>query len=496
MMNLATSRGLKRFSEWPLKQKLTFIIMVTTTSALLLAGLGIIASDSVLFYGYLQRDLTALSRIIADNSTAALAFNDPEAATETLAALRARPHLVVACVYREDGSILARYLRTNEAIECPPPSTAESSALSREHIRVSRPIVLRERVVGSLVLLYDLGELWGRVRLFGLTVLFLVLLSVTIAVVLSSRLGAIVVSPVTNLVRVANAVSDTKDYTIRTEKHSDDELGVLADSFNEMLQGIQRRDDDLTKALAELQQSNQSLARSNQDLERFAFIASHDLQEPLRMIAVYSQLLVKQYPQGLDGPGAMFVTNILGGTARMRALIADLLAYTEINAKGDAPVEAVDLNRLIEKVLMNLKVAVEESGTVVTTDPLPVIRAHEAHIAPLFQNLIGNAIKYRSEAAPHVHVSASGADGELRFSVSDNGMGIDPQYHSQIFVAFKRLHPQHKIPGTGIGLAICARVVERYGGRIWVESKLGEGSTFYFTLPGAAGVSAHGTRAG
>jgi light-regulated signal transduction histidine kinase (bacteriophytochrome) len=320
-------------------------------------------------------------------------------------------------------------------------------------------------------------------------VLLLLLLSVAIAIVLSSKLGAIVATPVRDLVDVANAVSGSKDYSIRAARHSEDELGVLSDSFNEMLQGIQTRDNNLTKALAELQQSNHSLERSNEDLERFAFIASHDLQEPLRMITVYSQLLARQYPQIQQGQGATFVSNIVEGTARMRTLIADLLAYTQITANTEIRLEAVDLNSVLDKVLSNLNVVIEEHGAEVTCDTLPVVRAHESHVLPLFQNLIGNALKYRSDAAPRIHVSAQAVDGELRFAVSDNGIGIDPQYHSRIFGAFKRLHAHHKIPGTGIGLAICVRVVERYGGRIWVESRLGQGSTFCFTLPAAAGVA-------
>jgi signal transduction histidine kinase len=369
----------------------------------------------------------------------------------------------------------------------------EAVEMAGEHIRVSRPILLQQRPIGSLVILYDLGELWERVQRFGLTVLFLILLSIVIAIPLSSSLGATVVMPLRDLVHVANAVADTKDYGIRAEKHFDDEIGVLSDSFNDMLHGIQSRDNSLTKALAELQQSNQSLARSNQDLERFAFIASHDLQEPLRMITLYSQLLVKRYPEGLDGHSSVFIANIKEGTARMRALISDLLAYAEIGAGREGPVESVDLNQIVDQVKFNLKVAIEETEAEITSTGLPKIRAHEAHVLPLFQNLISNALKYRSDAPPRISIFAENTGGELRLAVRDNGIGIDPQYHASVFVAFKRLHPHHKIPGTGIGLVICARVVERYGGRIWVESRAGEGATFWFTLPADVGASAQAT---
>lgn len=457
--------------------------MATVTVALLLAGVGIIVSDSLLFYGYLERDLSALARIIADNSTAALAFEDPRSATETLAALRARSHLITACVYRADNTVLAQYTRPGSSATCPPAAAAEAITRTSETVQLASPILLEGRRIGSLVLVYDLEELRERVRLFGATVLLVLLLSVAIAIVLSAKLSAVVADPVTDLARISSSVSETRDYSIRAPKRSADELGVLVDAFNDMLAGIQSRDADLRQALHEVQQSNEKLARSNEDLERFAFIASHDLQEPLRMITAYSQLLVRQYPAGLEGQGTTFVSNIVGGTTRMRALLADLLAYTEIGARPEPPAQPVDLNGVLEKVLLNLKVLIEETGAVVTADPLPIIMAYESHCVSLFQNLIGNAIKYRSEQPPRIHISLQREDSQVRFAVRDNGMGIDPEYHSRIFVAFKRLHAQHKIQGSGIGLAICQRVVERYGGRIWVDSRAGDGATFLFTLP-------------
>jgi light-regulated signal transduction histidine kinase (bacteriophytochrome) len=268
------------------------------------------------------------------------------------------------------------------------------------------------------------------------------------------------------------------------------------DAFNEMLSGIQSRDLELRKSLAarqealdqlavlyaDLKKSNENLARSNEDLERFAFVASHDLQEPLRMMTVYSQLLVKQYRTANDTQLDTYVDRISGGSRRIRELLADLLAYTEIAATPDGQFEPVDLNLVLEKVQQNLKFAIEESNAVVTSDKLPVVAAHDAHLIPLFQNLVGNAIKYRSDRPPRIHISVEHTGGLFRFSVNDNGIGIAPEYYGKIFMAFKRLHGSN-IPGTGIGLAICQRIVERYGGRIWVESELGHGTTFFFTLP-------------
>jgi PAS domain S-box-containing protein len=740
------------FRDTPIKQKLLAIIMSVTASALLLAGLGIVIADSFLFRGAMQRDISALAQIVADNSTAALAFDDPQAATQTLASLRARPHLLAACIYRPDGRPFATYIRAAAGVECPKANAPDRMVFTREGLMVRRPIALNGRRIGTLVLLYDLGELSEHILLYAEAVSLILLVSSFVAFLLSSRLRAIIAEPISQLVHATKSVSETRDYSIRARKLSGDELGDLADGFNEMLARIESQDNELRKALLaqaaalkesqevrdslrttlasigdavistdargrvvfvnavaqslvgfdeseivgksldeifhvvnefsrakvespvarvlregriagmanhtiliakdgtaipiddsaapirdeegaiqgtvlvfrdvsarrqaeqtnrllssivqssndaifskdlnanvtswnrsaerifgftakemigqsitaifppghtgelssimqriqqgerieqyetirrtrsgellnvsitisplrdplgrisgasvisrniteqvraaerlarlneDLRRSNEVLALTNQDLERFAFIASHDLQEPLRMITAYSQLLIQSHAGAFGPEAATFVDNIVNGTTRMRDLLTDLLAYTEIRGRAEVPLEAVDLNAVLEDVRENLKASIDESGAVVTNDRLPVVRAYHAHFEPLFQNLVGNAIKYRSAHPPCIHVSVQEKESELLFSVSDNGIGIDPAYHKQVFEVFRRLHSR-KIPGTGVGLAICQRIVERYGGRIWVESRAGQGATFFFTLPRVA----------
>jgi PAS domain S-box-containing protein len=612
------------FHQLPLRRKLMVVIMATTAAALLLSGITILISDAILFRGYLERDLSTLSDIVADNSTAALAFEDPRSAAETLGALRARPHVVTACVYRNNGTVLAVYRREGSSAPCAAAAITREMRITPDDMTLSRPILHQGRHLGTLTMLYDLDQLYERLRLYGATVLLLLLVSTLLALILSSRLSAIIAAPISQLVQTTTAISATKDCSVRAGKFSADELGVLVDAFNEMLAGIQTRDKGLREALiareqaleeaqnaretsrllasivessgdaivghdldghitswntgaeqmfgysaeeaigrtadfiappgedempgvlqricrgeriepyqgvhrtksgkvmnvsvtvspifdalgrivgaskitrditdqvraaarlaqlnADLQRSNERLARSNEDLERFAFIASHDLQEPLRMIGIYSQLLVKKYPPELTEEAAACIDNIVGGAKRMRELLADLLAFTEIGGRPEDPPKPVDLNVIVENVIENLTASIEETGAVITFDPLPVLVAHDSHFVSLFQNLVGNALKYRGERSPRIHISVSDQGGQLRISVADNGAGIAPQYHDKIFVAFKRLHGK-TIPGTGIGLAICQRVVQRYGGRIWVDSEVGKGSTFIFTLP-------------
>lgn len=744
-------------ANMPIKRKLMVIIMGVTAAALLISGFSIAVFDSVLFHRYLQRDLSALARITADNSTAALSFEDPQSADETLTALRARTHVVSACIYRPNGEVFARYSRPGTSESCPPVGADDLVEVGTREISLSRPIMLAERRIGTLVLLYDLQELFDRRQLYGASVLAILLISGFIAFLLTSSLRKVIADPISELAFTTVAVSETRDYSIRADKLSQDELGVLVDAFNGMLAGIQSRDQELRHALiareealreaqnardllkttlasigdavvstdangavvfanpvacsmmrcpeenivgsqlndvlrlvdertgepiespvtrvlregissgvtihtslvasdgaevpiddsaapirnrsgdlmgvvlifrditerrraeqqlrstreqlqlvtdtmaaavahcsrdlnyvwvsrryaewlkttpeavagrpiadllgreafevirpnieralagervdyetrlnyatigtrwvravyvathdqsgavdgwvadvtditeiktaeaelarvnANLRRSNDSLARSNEDLARFAFAVSHDLQEPLRMITSYVQLLVRTFPGQFEGEASMFVRNVLDGATRMRGLLADLLTYSEIGADLDTPLEVVDLNVIFEGARDNLRLAADETGATIDCDALPRVHGYAAHFVQLFQNLLGNAIKYRGNAPPRIQITFAREGGWLRFAVQDNGIGIDPEYHARIFGVFKRLHGK-KIPGTGIGLAICQRVVERYGGRIWVESQSGHGATFLFTLPEDVGV--------
>jgi signal transduction histidine kinase len=479
-----------RFREMPIRRKLRVIFTFTTGFALLLAGVAIVAADTFLFYNYLERDLETFARVIGDNSSGALAFEDPDVGRETLMALRSRSHVQTACLYRKDGTRLSTYARTDFPGPCPM-AAREGIRLENRSLVVSHQIYFRGAHVGSLALQYDLEEIPARVQLYGVTVLAALILASVTALVLSARLRALIAEPILELARLANAVAQSKNYAIRTKKVSDDEVGVMAAALNQMLDGIQSRDDDLRTALetqrntlAQLSQVNAELARSNQDLERFAFVASHDLQEPLRMITTYSQLLVAEHPAQSKGQGreAQYVAHIVSGNRRMRELLSDLLAYTEMAGSTEQPTEVVDLNVVLIETQEALAARVAEAEAVITIDMLPALHAHPSRMNSLFLNLVGNALKYRGERRARVHVWVDTIEDMFRFSVADNGIGIAPEDQKRIFEAFKRLHGR-EIPGTGIGLAICQRIVERYGGEIWVESQPGAGSTFRFTLP-------------
>jgi PAS domain S-box-containing protein len=231
-----------------------------------------------------------------------------------------------------------------------------------------------------------------------------------------------------------------------------------------------------------LAQRTEELARSNAELEQFASVASHDLQEPLRTVANFAQFLQERYKGKLDAKADEFIDFMVEGVTRMQEMIDDLLAYSRVGSGGKEFVPA-DCAAALEQALKNLQAAVEESGAQVTYDPLPIVKCDRAQITQLFQNLVGNSIKFRSGQPPRIHVGVERGPSEWVFSVKDNGIGIDPQYADRVFEIFQRLHTRREYAGSGIGLAIAEKIAERHGGRIWVESKLHQGATFFFTLP-------------
>jgi len=236
------------------------------------------------------------------------------------------------------------------------------------------------------------------------------------------------------------------------------------------------------QAMEKLKRLTRDLERSNSELQQFAYVASHDLTEPLRMITSYLELLGGRARAKLGSEEQEFVGYAIDGARRMQGLIQDLLAYARVDTRG-RPLERTDCEQVLETVLTNLKLAISESRAVIEHDRLPVVKGDSAQLMLVFQNLIGNAIKFRGKEVPKIYVTANRNNGEWVFQVKDNGIGIDPKNFNRLFVLFQRLHTRREYPGTGMGLAICKKIIERHGGRIWVEAKPNDGATFFFTLP-------------
>jgi PAS domain S-box-containing protein len=261
-----------------------------------------------------------------------------------------------------------------------------------------------------------------------------------------------------------------------------DELAVINEERTVANVELAYQVEEKSKRAEELVVINTELTRSNAELEQFAYVATHDLQEPLRAVASCVQLLQKRYEGQIDARADEFITHAVDGTKRMQTLINDLLAYSRISTHAQE-FAATNCEVVLDAAMANLMVAIAESGAAVTADALPVVSGDATQLTQLFQNLLGNALKFRGERLPRIHVGAVCQDGEWKFSVADNGIGMEPQYFERVFLVFQRLHTRKEYQGTGIGLAICKKVVERHGGRIWAESVPGGGATFCFTIP-------------
>ena len=261
----------------------------------------------------------------------------------------------------------------------------------------------------------------------------------------------------------------------------EDQLVQLAKFYTATFE-LQYVYEDLQQLTTALRQATQELERSNAELEQFAYVASHDLQEPLRMVTSYLQLLERRYKARLDQDASEFIAFAVDGAARMQTLIQDLLTYSRVGTQG-ASFEPTDCEAVLDQVLRDLQVAITESGAAISRGPLPVLAADAAQLSQLLQNLIGNAVKFRGNSPPLIRVESEQRSADWLFSVQDNGIGIDPRHADRIFQVFQRLHGIGRYPGTGIGLAVCKKIVERHQGAIWVESQPDAGATFFFTIP-------------
>lgn len=286
-----------------------------------------------------------------------------------------------------------------------------------------------------------------------------------------------VMAPIRKLEEGVHTISaGNLKYKIPIEHH--DEIGYLSSAFNDMTANLQQSYQDLEKRVRE---RTKALEISNQELEQFAYVSSHDLQEPLRTISSYVDLFNLKYEKELNSEAKEYLGFVQESSLRALQLIRELLSYASIGMAGEAA-KNVDMNEVLQKTLLNLKSSIESSGAQVTSDPLPVLPIHEIQVIQLLQNLISNAIKYRGPNSPRIHVSAQLQGDSWIFSIADNGIGMDPKYEAEIFKIFKRLHTRKEYPGTGIGLAISKKIVQYHGGEIWAKSEPGNGSTFYFSL--------------
>jgi signal transduction histidine kinase len=484
---------LRRLQRVPIHQKLMLIALLTTGGALLLAGSALIYFNVARFKDEMQRDLETLADIVGQHSTAALTFQDQASANDYLKALQPRTSIAAAALYGPDGITFARW--SPQGIAVPSRPGKDGSRFENDSLVVFRGINLKGERIGTIYLRSDLHELRNRIWAQAFTVGIVFLGSGIVALLLSSGLQRLISGPILDLAVTARAVSERRDYSIRAGKRSSDELGALVDAFNDMLTQIQRRDSELQEAkealeervrerTRELEQRNEELNQSNKELDDFAYIASHDLKEPLRGIHNFSSFLIEDYAGQLDDEGRSKLETLMRLTRRMETLIDSLLQFSRLG-RVDLAVERVNLNEIVVEILDSLAISLKEDRVEVRVPrPLPTVRSDRVRVGEIFHNLIVNAMKYNDKPEKWIEIGwRENSGGPPVFYVRDNGIGIPEKHHDSVFRIFKRLHGRDKYGGgTGAGLTIVKKIVERHHGRIWLESSAGAGTTFYFTL--------------
>jgi len=490
-----------------IRHKLALITLATTLTALVVCGVALVIYDLRMYQDAEFSDLYTQAEILGRAGAPALQFNDPEGATENLLALKGRPKISSAAIYNAKGKLFASYTRRDLDLEFPRLSESEGSRVEGKYLVLFKRIVENNEILGTVYIRADyemLKRLKDYAGIFGVVML----LSMIVALIISGWLQTVLTKPILSITKTTRQVVKNRDFSLRVQKITHDEIGELVDAFNDMLAEIGRRSEALEKLNqsleremaerqrmdGELRQLNMELEQrveartkeleaANKELEGFSYSVSHDLRAPLRAVVGFSKLMIEDHAEQLDEEARRKLGIIQNEVQRMGILIDDLLAFSRLGRK-EMQAAQIDMTALARSTFSELNNQEAGKHAEFHLGALPEGKGDRVLIGQVWVNLLANAVKFSSKREhPRIEVNAISDDKEYIYYVRDNGAGFDPRYQSKLFGVFKRLHNSSEFPGTGVGLALVQRIITRHGGRVWADSKLNEGATFYFTLP-------------
>ena len=487
--------------DWPIKRKLTAILLLISGLVLVLTSAAFVTYEVVTFRRTIQSHLATRSRILAANSTAALAFANEADATEILAALKYDPHMVAAALYRQDGRVLATYPVAATADLIPAAPQPDGYRFEGGRLVGFTPVAQGgNQRLGTLYMASDTKAVSDALRLSGVIAIVVLAIAMLAAYALAAALQGRISAPILALAETATAVSTRQDYSVRAPKLGEDELGTLTDAFNQMLVRIEDQDRELRRYATELEQRvaerthelqerHETLRRNaaellaaNQELDAFAYSVSHDLRAPLRSIDGFSHVLLEDYAAQLDEAGRDSLHRVRAASQRMATLIDDLLKLARVT-RAEMRTEVVDLSGMAREIVAELQRATPERHVEFAITPGLEARGDSRLLRVALDNLLRNGWKYTAkQPQAQVEFGSTNVNGERAFLVRDNGAGFDMKYMDKLFGVFQRLHSAAEFEGTGVGLATVRRIITRHGGRIWAEGAVDRGATFYFTL--------------
>jgi signal transduction histidine kinase len=471
-----------------LRAKLAAVIVVTTLVALVVALCAMITYDLTLFRSKSVAELQTQAELLGRTIAPALQFDDPKVARENLQLLRFRPEIEAAAIYDADGNVFARYSSGGGQNLLPRSPDSDGVSVEAPILTAFKRIEDHGQVLGT-VYLRARYELYARFRNYAGIAALVALLAMLIAILISTRMQAAVTRPILAIAAIARHIVTTRDYSVRAVRTTNDEVGVLAQAFNDMVGEIQKRAHELQRLNEELEdrvrERTAELQEVNRDLEAFTYSVSHDLRAPLRAMDGFCGIIAEDYADKLNEDVRKLINGVRASSRKMAQLIEDLLLFSR-TARQQVRAVPVDMTQLASRAWAEISADAPPGSIRFTLGQLPAAQGDAALLMQVWLNLIGNARKYSAKRPlPIIDISGAVQDGHAVYRVQDNGVGFDMRHYQRLFEVFQRLHPTADFSGSGVGLAIVQRIVARHGGRVWAEGRVDEGATFFISLPAA-----------